>query len=202
MTGYDLVRYFDDSVGYVWSAPQSQIYPELRRMERAGLVRATVTKRGPRAQKRVYAITVAGEKHLREWVRTSHDYGPDRDAFRLKAVFFDLASFEDVRKHLIGHEAYFERRSAQWSERAEALRALNTPLLKRRLEKRPTEEHDAIALFKAHAFDGQTRRAQAEIDWAREGLRLVDRIEARRQAAKVRRGTRRKVERRGSRTHS
>ena len=37
LTGYDLVRYFQGTLGFLWSAPQSQIYPELRRMEAAGL---------------------------------------------------------------------------------------------------------------------------------------------------------------------
>ena len=33
MTGYDLARTFHASVGHVWNAPNSQIYPELHRME-------------------------------------------------------------------------------------------------------------------------------------------------------------------------
>ena len=46
LTGYDLVRYFQGTLGFLWSAPQSQIYPELRRMESEGLVTATVKPRG------------------------------------------------------------------------------------------------------------------------------------------------------------
>ena len=40
MTGYDVAKRFDGSVGFMWQAPHSQIYPELRRMEDAGLVKA------------------------------------------------------------------------------------------------------------------------------------------------------------------
>lgn len=36
MTGYQLVQYFDDTVGLMWAASDSQIYPELRRMEADG----------------------------------------------------------------------------------------------------------------------------------------------------------------------
>jgi len=36
LTGYDLVRHFQGTLGFLWSAPQSQLYPELRRMEAAG----------------------------------------------------------------------------------------------------------------------------------------------------------------------
>src|SRR5262249_57218086 len=67
LTGYDLVRYFQGTLGFLWSAPQSQIYPELRRMEAAGLVTATVKPRGQKAQKRVYAVTEAGMAELRRW---------------------------------------------------------------------------------------------------------------------------------------
>ncbi|EDV5156957.1 PadR family transcriptional regulator, partial [Salmonella enterica subsp. enterica] len=38
MTGYDLAKSFHVSVGHVWHAPDSQIYPELKRMLADGLV--------------------------------------------------------------------------------------------------------------------------------------------------------------------
>ena len=44
MTGYDLSKRFESSVAYVWHAPDSQIYPELRRMERNPESKATGTQ--------------------------------------------------------------------------------------------------------------------------------------------------------------
>ena len=38
MAGYDVVKQFSASVGHVWHAPDSQIYPELRRMHSEGLL--------------------------------------------------------------------------------------------------------------------------------------------------------------------
>ncbi len=46
MTGYDLYKQFESSVGYVWHAPDSQIYPELRRMVRVGLLEGEVAACG------------------------------------------------------------------------------------------------------------------------------------------------------------
>src|ERR1035438_4350623 len=46
MTGYDLTKHFDRSAGNVWHAPHSQIYPELRKLESAGLVTAESEARG------------------------------------------------------------------------------------------------------------------------------------------------------------
>jgi len=36
LTGYDAVKHFRSSVGHLWHAPDSQIYPELRRMQAEG----------------------------------------------------------------------------------------------------------------------------------------------------------------------
>ena len=36
LTGYDVVKQFSSSVGHVWHAPDSQIYPELRKMHAEG----------------------------------------------------------------------------------------------------------------------------------------------------------------------
>ena len=41
LTAYDISKQFSASVGFVWYAPDSQIYPALRRMEADGLVEAT-----------------------------------------------------------------------------------------------------------------------------------------------------------------
>lgn len=183
LTGYDLVQYMHDSVGYVWSAPKSQIYPELRKMEEHGLVSATVAPRGQHAQKRIYAITDEGEAELGRWAANRMEYPPDRDPLRLKAIFFDLAPFEAAREQLRAHIAHYSRRLAQWEERAAALRARRVHILQRRLAQRAPEEHEAIIELKAFAFEGNVARAKAEIGWAERGLELIDALEARRAGA-------------------
>ena len=60
MTGYDLTKHFSRSAAYVWHAPHSQIYPELRKLEAEGLVTAESVARGDRGVKRTYSITDAG----------------------------------------------------------------------------------------------------------------------------------------------
>ena len=45
-TGYDLARLFDLSLRTTWHASHSQIYPELARLEEAGMVE--VVGHGPR----------------------------------------------------------------------------------------------------------------------------------------------------------
>ncbi len=63
MTGRGLAKTFHSSVGHVWHAPDSQIYPELKRMELDGLIQGEDIARSSRAvnaTKRLYGITDAG----------------------------------------------------------------------------------------------------------------------------------------------
>lgn len=177
MSGYDLVQLFDSSVAFVWSAPQSQIYPKLREMEQDGLVEVNVLPRGQRAEKRVYSITESGEMELERWANRVVAHGPFRDAVSLKAAFFDIASSESVRAQLDDHIAYYERARRQWQNIADAIRERRAALIRKRLEKRPARDHEAIIEFKALAFDRLVAIAEAEIAWGRRALGLVDRLE-------------------------
>jgi DNA-binding PadR family transcriptional regulator len=180
LTGYDLVRHFQGTVGFLWSAPQSQIYPELRRMEAAGLVKARVAPRGKRAQKRIYSVTEEGMAELRRWASDFMPLPAHRDPVHLKAAFFDLAPLDSVREQLRAHIAQFQWRLDQWQAREEAIRERRAALLEVWLARQPVEEHDNIILLKLHALEGLIARARAEITWARQGLALCDDIETRR----------------------
>jgi DNA-binding PadR family transcriptional regulator len=65
MTGYDLSKAFQASVSHVWHAPDSQICPELRRMEAAGWLVGTEVPWGSRGKKREYHVTADGIDALR-----------------------------------------------------------------------------------------------------------------------------------------
>ena len=83
-TGYDLARRMERPVGYFWSARHSQIYPELARLEREGLVsHEVVDGAGPRPTKR-YAVTPAGMAALRTWVAEEAEPQPVRDLETLR----------------------------------------------------------------------------------------------------------------------
>jgi PadR family transcriptional regulator AphA len=59
-SGYDLALYLDSSRGGFCCANHSQIYPELRRLEEAGLIEGAPRVVGVKLEKRVYSITDAG----------------------------------------------------------------------------------------------------------------------------------------------
>lgn len=178
MTGYDIAEHFNEAVAFLWSAPHSQIYPELRRMESEGLVQAEEVARGGRATKRRYSISDEGRAALQRWLTESESYPPERNAHRLKSAYFEFTDFSVAREHLNAHIRHYNRRLDQWRETAEAIRSRRHPLLLLRLDKAAPELHDLIVAYKALAFDGEAARARAEIEWAQRGLALVDQLEA------------------------
>jgi PadR family transcriptional regulator AphA len=71
-SGYDLTRLFTVSMGNVWPAQHSQIYPELGKLLANGLIKQT--GEGPRGR-RIYQTTPEGMDELRAWLRdTEPDY--------------------------------------------------------------------------------------------------------------------------------
>jgi DNA-binding PadR family transcriptional regulator len=65
LSGWDLAQVVERSIGYFWNVTRSQIYRELRTLERAGLV--AVGEPGPR-DKRVFTITRAGRAAFAQWI--------------------------------------------------------------------------------------------------------------------------------------
>ncbi|NNM46700.1 PadR family transcriptional regulator [Knoellia koreensis] len=108
-TGYDIAKAMERPVGYFWTARHSQIYPELARLEDAGLVRHRVVDgAGPRPTKR-YAVTAAGKRALRSWVASELEPQPVRDLETLKLWSVWLVAPEIaksfVRQSLSAHKA-------------------------------------------------------------------------------------------------
>lgn len=68
MSGYELAKAFDASLGFFWHASHQQIYQELRKLAGKGwLNRRKVAQRG-KPDKIVYGLTRSGRDALGEWV--------------------------------------------------------------------------------------------------------------------------------------
>ncbi len=90
-TGYDLAQQMRHPVGYFWEASHSQIYPELARLEAAGLVDHTVVAgKGPRPTKR-YVLTAAGTRVQVSWLAGVMRPEPNRDLQTLRTWSLWLA---------------------------------------------------------------------------------------------------------------
>lgn len=177
MTGYDVYKNFQTSVGYVWHAPDSQIYPELRRMEQDGLIRGETVPWGRRGTKKRYAITEAGVESFREWLNTPPEYQRERDPVRLRAAYLEWAEPGACADFFRGHIAYHSSRIEDWQDMIRTLRDHSNPTLAKRLEGKSDEEAERITAYKVFAYEGMIARAEAEIAWAEKGLGLVQELE-------------------------
>jgi DNA-binding PadR family transcriptional regulator len=173
-TGYDLLQIFDSSVGFVWHAAHTQIYPELRRMEAEGLLDSVEVPRGPKAHKREYRITEQGLNKLRQLASTPVEPSPEKDPYRLKDAYLEWADPDGAREQFNLHLAHYERWLKEWEEMARRIADGTDPVVRERLEARPPEEHRTIVAAKVFAYQGLIARAKMEIEWAKQGLALLD----------------------------
>lgn len=174
MTGYELTRFFQSTARWVWTAPQSQIYPLLRKLQDEGWIAGEDQVRGEKLQRTSYSLTVAGLSELRRWLGESYSEPSVRDALLLKSLFFEMTEPEIARKVLEGHITELEDRIAQWSVHRARLLAHDTPLLRERLAHRPPADHERVARLKAHVFDFLINTAQLRIMWCQETMAILE----------------------------
>jgi PadR family transcriptional regulator, regulatory protein AphA len=115
-TGYEIKALVDRSTRFFWAASYGQIYPELKRLEREGLIRGEPEPRGGR-RRRSYTLTPAGERALNEWLRSSED--PTfalRDEALLKFFFAGELEPDEAIAHVRAMRAQHEEILANLSE--------------------------------------------------------------------------------------
>jgi DNA-binding PadR family transcriptional regulator len=110
-TGYEIKATVDRSTRFFWAASYGQIYPELRRLEREGLVAGADAPTGGR-RRRVFRLTDAGLLALREWLAGAETTIAYRDESLLRLFFADAVPREQglglLEARRRGHLAYLE----------------------------------------------------------------------------------------------
>lgn len=106
-TGYDVKRVTDFSTRFFWRASYGQIYPELRGLQKAGLVRMREEPRG-RRPRRVYELTRKGERALSVWLLGDSELYEVRDEGLLRLFFGELLSADDLLALVRRRRAWFE----------------------------------------------------------------------------------------------
>jgi DNA-binding PadR family transcriptional regulator len=108
-TGYDIKQKIEISTRFFWGASYGQIYPELKRLMGAGLVKAEADPRGG-VKRTAYRLTAAGERALHDWLAD-----PDaqlfemRDEALLKIFFGDLLTNEELLATVRARREWCER---------------------------------------------------------------------------------------------
>src|SRR3954449_9159071 len=132
MSGYELSQFFDSSTGWVWTAPHSQIYPLLGKMEADGVIESEDQVRGTKLKRKVYSITSSGLDELTDWIATPHPTPGSRDPVLTQALLFDMIEPERAAKILETFIVEQESIARESREHGKRLLAKETPLLKER----------------------------------------------------------------------
>jgi DNA-binding PadR family transcriptional regulator len=120
LSGYEMKAWIDKSIRFFWAASYGQIYPELRRLEAAGLVERESAPQGQR-QRNVYRLTPDGDAVLHEWL-VADDVGYEyRDLGLLKLFLSDGLTAQQQL-------ALLERLAANHARTLEQLRELERGL--------------------------------------------------------------------------
>src|SRR6476469_4519627 len=94
-SGYEIKAQADISTRFFWAISYGQIYPELKRLEEAGLIEGVTDPRDGR-QRRVFSITPLGEDALHEWLTRSGELHSElRHEGILRLFFADALDHEE-----------------------------------------------------------------------------------------------------------
>ncbi|MGZ5368172.1 helix-turn-helix transcriptional regulator [Aeromicrobium sp.] len=112
LTGYELKQRADRTLRFYWVSPaMSQIYTEVSRLHRHGLV-DTVEQKSGRRTTRHYRITAEGRQSLSVWMKTSEiEFPVLKHPFALRLLMGRLMEPADIEALLEGYlNALVDRR--------------------------------------------------------------------------------------------
>jgi DNA-binding PadR family transcriptional regulator len=85
-SGYQIKQLVDSSARFFWAASYGQIYPELKKLEEAGLIAGDDSSQGAR-QRTTFRLTARGKRAAREWIGKPPEVLETRDEGLLKLFF-------------------------------------------------------------------------------------------------------------------
>jgi PadR family transcriptional regulator AphA len=92
LSGYDLRKVVERSVGYYWTPAKTQIYTTLPRLVDRGLATRRRVEQTERPDKQLYSVTDEGRRAVDEWIREAPlDAGLGRNVLLLKLALADDA---------------------------------------------------------------------------------------------------------------
>lgn len=165
-SGYDLAKGFDASVANFWPATPQQLYRELDRLEADGLVRARLVHQEKRPDKRLFSLTEAGTRALRDFTARPPRPGVIRDELLIQVQAVDSGDEAAVRRALAERMTRAETKIARY----ERLRA---GLLDGRFEDDYLAEAERVGpyltLMRGLSFERENLR------WCEQSLKILER---------------------------
>ena len=114
MTGYELAKTFDSSMGFFWKADHQQIYRELSKLRDRGHVQAREVVQSGKPNKLVYTLTPEGRAALKHWAARPSSPSSIKDDLLVRLYALDSIDIAPLRADLMARLEYHRDRFARY----------------------------------------------------------------------------------------
>ena len=114
MTGYELAKTFDNSIGFFWKADHQQIYRELTKLRDRGHIQGREVVQSGKPNKLVYTLTPEGRAALRHWAARPSVPASIKDDLLVRLYALDSVDIEPLRTDLMARLEHHRDRCARY----------------------------------------------------------------------------------------
>ena len=114
MTGYELAKTFDNSIGFFWKADHQQIYRELTKLRDRGHIQGREVVQSGKPNKLVYTLTAEGRAALRHWAARPSSPVSMKDDLLVRLYALDSVDIEPLRDDLMARMEHHRDRAARY----------------------------------------------------------------------------------------
>lgn len=161
LSGYDIKKWIERSIGYFWSESNGQIYPTLNQLLKEKLIVLSENKSNGKKLRNIYAITSKGHLELKKWLKEGNEKSVHRDETLLKLFFGKNSSKEESIQKLKEREQKLESRLAEFN------------LILNQLEKRSKSSHYIYWLL---TLKNGISGVKAELAWCRDSIKTLIKV--------------------------
>ncbi|HLG80380.1 MAG TPA: PadR family transcriptional regulator [Bradyrhizobium sp.] len=159
MTGYELAKTFDSSIGFFWKADHQQIYRELTRLRERGHVQAREVVQTGKPNKLVYTLTAEGKAALRHWAARPSSPASIKDDMLVRLCALEAIDIEPMRADLMARLEHHRDRLARYER-----------VLTKRFPNGAESLDDTGKLLALHLG---LRHERAVVEWCEEALQTL-----------------------------
>jgi DNA-binding PadR family transcriptional regulator len=166
-SGYELTKYFEQSIGFFWSASHQQIYRELTKLTEQGWIEAEEIAQTGRPDKKLYRLKALGKQYLTQWVAAPCDPIAIKDDLLVKVFVGSLVDPVVIQQELTRHQHLHHEKLISYQN------------IEQQYFSNP-DQLPARDLFPYLTLRRGIRHEQEWIDWCTESLELLDNLIANR----------------------
>jgi DNA-binding PadR family transcriptional regulator len=114
MTGYELAKTFDSSIGFFWKADHQQIYRELSRLRDRSYIQGREVVQTGKPNKLVYTLTSEGRGALKHWAARPSSPPSIKDDLLVRLYALDSVDVEPLRTDLMARLEHHRDRALRY----------------------------------------------------------------------------------------